>query len=327
MYEEEQKERITRKIYSRFGELLDSGLGTDTLIEVGKEPNIKSFRAHSFILFAVSPYFQTALSKPWVHKVDDKIHYKKPNISPKIFEMILNFIYKAELNLKQQKVADICSLIKASDELSIDILNEHILECVLQDPRRLIDEDPVNILQIIFRYDYFSDFRETFLRITCENPEKLITSIKFNNNFDKSIIVQLIKRDDLIMEEVNIWKHLLEYAIFKTKLDINKVKKWKSEDFSLLREILQDFIPHIRWFQITGKDFWYNVKPFKKVLPKEMYDDILGYNIDNSIQPKSFEILQKRQKPLNLSRKLVVDYDEMYRRAKISRRARSFFLE
>ncbi|CAI2168717.1 5749_t:CDS:2 [Funneliformis geosporum] len=253
MYEEEQKERITRKIYSRFGELLDSGLGTDTLIEVGKEPNIKSFRAHSFILFAVSPYFQTALSKPWVHKVDDKIHYKKPNISPKIFEMILNFIYKAELNLKQQKVADICSLIKASDELSIDILNEHILECVLQDPRRLIDEDPVNILQIIFRYDYFSDFRETFLRITCENPEK--------------------------------------------------------------------------WFQITGKDFWYNVKPFKKVLPKEMYDDILGYNIDNSIQPKSFEILQKRQKPLNLSRKLVVDYDEMYRRAKISRRARSFFLE
>ncbi|CAG8480037.1 9582_t:CDS:2 [Funneliformis caledonium] len=128
------------------------------------------------------------------------------------------------------------------------------------------------------------------------------------------------------MEEINIWCHLLEFAIFQKQLDIFKVEEWKSEDFASLRELLQDFIPHIRWFQISGTDFWYKIKPFKKVLPKELYDDILGYSIDKSIQPKSFTILQKRQKALNLSRKRV-DYDEMYMRAKLSRKVRHLLFE
>ncbi|PKK71380.1 hypothetical protein RhiirC2_744719, partial [Rhizophagus irregularis] len=105
---------------------------------------------------AVSPYFRIAFSSNWVNRFDGIIHFEKPNISPNIFKIILNFIYKADLDLKKHKASDICSLIKASDELSIDVLNEHILEFVSQNANRLINEDPVQILQIIFQLDIFS---------------------------------------------------------------------------------------------------------------------------------------------------------------------------
>lgn len=202
------------------------------------------------------------------------------------------------MDLKKHKASDICSLIKASDELNIDVLNEHILEFVTQNANRLISEDPVQVLQIIFQLEIFSNLRNTFLQIICDNPEKLVNFENFYT-LDKYALIQLLKRDDLNMEEVNIWYNLLNWACSNVqdkqdKLDIKGVEQWESGDFVSLKDILKDFIPHIRWSQISGKDFLYNVKPFKEVLPEELYDDLLGYNIDKSVKLKSLVILPRR---------------------------------
>ena len=79
----------TQKIFSKFGELLDSGLGYDVLIKAGEGPNVKEFRVHSAILMAVSSYFRVAFSSTWANKVDGIIYLEKPNVSPNVFEKIL----------------------------------------------------------------------------------------------------------------------------------------------------------------------------------------------------------------------------------------------
>lgn len=84
--------RTTQKIFAKFGELLDNGLGSDVVIEVGKEPNIKKFHVHSIVLMAVSPYFRIAFSSNWVNRFDGIIHFEKPNISPNIFKIILKYV-------------------------------------------------------------------------------------------------------------------------------------------------------------------------------------------------------------------------------------------
>lgn len=61
----------------------------NVVIEVGEAPNTKIFQAHSIILRARSPYFRQALSKNWAKKEGDIIKFSKPNISPKVFEVIL----------------------------------------------------------------------------------------------------------------------------------------------------------------------------------------------------------------------------------------------
>jgi methyltransferase-like protein len=156
----------------------------------------------------------------------------------------------------------------------------------------------VEILQTIFQLNIFSNLQDIFFQIICENPEKLINSSNFHN-LDKFTFIQLLKSDNLNMEEVKIWNHLLDWATsnIQDNLNIKEVENWESKDFELLKDILVDFVPHIRWFQILGKDFVHNVKPLKEALPEELYDDLVNYNIDRSIELKSSVILPKRNKP------------------------------
>jgi len=63
----------------------------NVIIHVGENENMKEFRAHSNILRARSPYFKSALSTNWITKKDDMIEFKKPNISPTVFETILKY--------------------------------------------------------------------------------------------------------------------------------------------------------------------------------------------------------------------------------------------
>ena len=62
----------------------------DVEIKVGVNENIKTFKGHSIILEARSSYFKVALSSNWVKKTDNGIIlFEKPNISPRVFELLL----------------------------------------------------------------------------------------------------------------------------------------------------------------------------------------------------------------------------------------------
>ena len=64
----------------------------DVIIQAGENPNTKEFRAHSNVLRARSPYFKSALSAKWITKKNDMIEFKKPNVNPTVFEMILKSV-------------------------------------------------------------------------------------------------------------------------------------------------------------------------------------------------------------------------------------------
>ena len=83
-------------IISRFRSGLSKPLSISSLnddfnviIQVGEDHNMKEFRAHSAILQACSPYFESAFSPNWVVKKNDIIMFNKPNITPIVFDMIL----------------------------------------------------------------------------------------------------------------------------------------------------------------------------------------------------------------------------------------------
>jgi hypothetical protein len=63
----------------------------NVIIQVGENHNMKEFRAHSSILRARSPYFKSALSTKWNNTKNNMIEFKKPNIKPTVFEIILKY--------------------------------------------------------------------------------------------------------------------------------------------------------------------------------------------------------------------------------------------
>ena len=62
-------------------------------IEVGEGRDMEVFKAHSVILRARSPYFKLALSQTWVKTFDQIILFKKPNMTPDVFRVLLKYVY------------------------------------------------------------------------------------------------------------------------------------------------------------------------------------------------------------------------------------------
>ena len=77
------------KLSQNYIELLEDDEYYDITIEVGEDPDVKIFRAHTNILCYRSPYLRRNLASNKSKNDNVLTHLKLPNISPEIFQIIL----------------------------------------------------------------------------------------------------------------------------------------------------------------------------------------------------------------------------------------------
>ena len=77
------------KLSQNYIELLEDNEYYDVTIEVGEDPNVKIFRAHTNILYCRSPYLRRSLASSKRNNDNVLAHLKLPNISPENFRIIL----------------------------------------------------------------------------------------------------------------------------------------------------------------------------------------------------------------------------------------------
>jgi hypothetical protein len=78
-----------KEISNDLEKLLENEKDYDVIIYAGENENVKEIHAHSLILSTRSQYFCAAFSNKLAEKKDGKFIFKKPNISPYFFEIIL----------------------------------------------------------------------------------------------------------------------------------------------------------------------------------------------------------------------------------------------
>ncbi|KAF0458739.1 BTB-domain-containing protein [Gigaspora margarita] len=105
-----------------FSNLVEKPKDFDVKIKVGKTPNIKEFKAHSIILSARSDYFKTALSSRWAKREDGFIIFNKPNISPPVFEILINYIYTGTFSNNNE--VNRFDIFIAADEVGLVEINQ-----------------------------------------------------------------------------------------------------------------------------------------------------------------------------------------------------------
>ncbi|CAB4399841.1 unnamed protein product [Rhizophagus irregularis] len=81
--------KFLEELSNDYDRLFETKIGYDVIIYAGEEQNIKEIHAHSNILCIRSKYFRTAFSNEWAEKEDGKFIFRKPNISPHLFNIIL----------------------------------------------------------------------------------------------------------------------------------------------------------------------------------------------------------------------------------------------
>ncbi|CAG8627130.1 20198_t:CDS:2 [Cetraspora pellucida] len=168
----------------KFDEFNDSSEYNVKLI-VGTEPNVKEFKAHSIILQARSEYFQAALSIRWAREQDGFFIIKKPNILPKIFEIILNGI-DPMYNCNKCDGEDSLDILKAADELELYSLIQNVSKWTEREfellKATISQYIPYIRFGLMLPCDYETKVRDPFIYILPEGFDERIMEYFYGSN-------------------------------------------------------------------------------------------------------------------------------------------------
>ncbi|GBC03571.1 hypothetical protein RclHR1_00520023 [Rhizophagus clarus] len=248
---------------------LESCEDCDVIITAGE--NQQELLAHSFVLSTRCSYFKRALSNDWEERDDDGI-----------------------IDYDQYNNEVILQCLVAADELGLDKLIEHVQKYLI-DNEECLHKDSVSTLQIVGQHEPFENLRDYCLEIISEEPRILFSSEKFPS-LEKSIITMILQRDDLNMEEIDIWESLLRW-LFIHYLKVSKDDStWSSEDLTNVKQTIKEYVPLIRFYDISKEDFYLKVYPYKDLLPQDLISDILRYHmVSNSTPMLNFKPSRNRK--------------------------------
>ncbi|EXX62420.1 hypothetical protein GLOIN_2v1775373 [Rhizophagus irregularis DAOM 181602=DAOM 197198] len=268
-----------------YEKLFETEIGYDVIIYAGEEQYVKEIHAHSNILSIRSQYFRSAFSNEWAEKKDGKFIFKKPNISPQLFNIILRFIYCGNIELKNLQGPDVLKLLIAVDELNIHPLVSHIQEFLIEHETEFLYQNPTGILETVYQHETFTDLWNFCLEKICEEPKVLFDSDKFID-LKAPLLDLLLKRDDLNMKEIEIWENLLKWCFSQQNVK-NEPSKWNKEDITKIERALYRFIPLIRFYDIEPTDFFYKVYCYKDILPQDLIHNLLEFYVVPNMKPKT----------------------------------------
>jgi hypothetical protein len=187
--------------------------------------------------------------------------------------------------LKNLQGPDVLKLLIAVDELNIHPLISHIQEFLIEHKTEFLLQNPTGILETVYQHESFTDLWNFCLEKICEEPKVLFSSDKFIN-LEAPLLELLLKRDDLNMDEIEIWENLLKWCVAQQDM-VSDPKKWSKEDITKIERLLCRFIPLIRFYDIEPADFFYKVYCHKDVLPQDLIHDLLEFHIVPNMKPKA----------------------------------------
>jgi hypothetical protein len=99
------------------------------------------------------------------------------------------------------------------------------------------------------------------------------------------------------MKEIEVWDHVLKWGLAQNPTLVTDPNVWSDDDFKTMENTLQHCLPYVRLFSISSKEFSQKVRPYKKLLNKQLYEDLLNSYLDSDREltenislPRSIEI-------------------------------------
>src|SRR5256884_537929 len=192
---------------------------------------------------------------------------------------------------------DVLKLLIAVDELNIQPLISHVQEFLIEHKTEFLYQNPTGILETVYQHEAFMDLWDFCLEIICEEPKILFNSDKFID-LKAPLLELLLKRDDLDVDEIEIWENLLKWCFAQQNVK-NDPTKWSKEDITKIERSLHRFIPLIRFYDIDPTDFFYKVYCYKDILPQDLIHDLLEFHIVPNMKPKT-NVAPPRKQNLNV---------------------------
>ncbi|RHZ86456.1 hypothetical protein Glove_50g49 [Diversispora epigaea] len=243
------------------------------IIEV--ENKEKSFTAHSNILKYRSTYFHKELENIQPNENNIKTIIKS-SVSAQIFEIILKYIYGGIVNLKNVEPRFIFDLMLAANKFELKELTNKLETHLVDTKASWLKTYFSLIYRTIFNENKFKKLENYCNDIIAKHPSLIFKNSDFTS-LPESALVSLLKRDDLQMEEVKIWDYVIKWGIAQNPTLPTNLEGWSKEDFLTLKTTSQQCLPLIRYFHISNEEIIGKIMPYKKILDKQLWKDIVQH--------------------------------------------------
>src|SRR6266498_4075453 len=205
------------------------------------------------------------------------------------------YIYGGRLSLNEYDNSDIIKILAAASELSLQELITHLQSFLIENKKNWMEQNFNLIQQTSFENNSFLKLQNFCKELMSKEPEKIFKSIDFISISEKSLI-SLIQHENFQMSDIQVWEHVLKWGIAQNPELPSDPSNYSKDDFNALKNTLQQCIPFIKFYNLTSIEFFNKVYPYKKIIPKELRDNIFKHYLDNDHEPKN--------KPLNISKEI-----------------------
>ncbi|RHZ89652.1 hypothetical protein Glove_13g182 [Diversispora epigaea] len=229
------------ELSQNFIELLNDKDDCDVIIEVGN--NDKSFTAHSNILKYRSTYFRKELENIQSNENNIKTIIKS-SVSAQIFDVLLIYIYGGIVNLKNVETGFIFDLLLAANKFELDELTNKLETHLIDTKTFWLKSNFFLVWRSVLNENNFNNLENFCNDIITNHPSLIFESSDFTS-LPESTLMSLLKRDDLQMEEVKIWDHVIKWGIVQNPTLPANLGEWSKENIITLKTTLQEYLPYI----------------------------------------------------------------------------------
>jgi hypothetical protein len=173
---------------------------------------------------------------------------------------------------------DILKLLIAVDEINIQTLINYIQEYLIKQQNEFLQENPIEMLEMVYQHETFTELLNFYLEKICAEPGMLLDSDKFII-LKEPVLELLLKRDDLLLDEIVVWDNLIKWCLVQHPNISQDVTQWNKEEVTTMERAVHRFIPLIRFYHIISEDFVFKVYPFKKLIPKDLINNLLVFHL------------------------------------------------
>uniref|UniRef100_U9UJW5 Kelch-like protein 17 n=1 Tax=Rhizophagus irregularis (strain DAOM 181602 / DAOM 197198 / MUCL 43194) TaxID=747089 RepID=U9UJW5_RHIID len=201
-----------------------------------------------------SPYLRKIISTNKKKSDGTLAHIKLQSILPEIFQIILRYIYGGRVSFEGHDEADVIKTLVAASELDLQELVNHLQSFLIEKHSTWMEQNFNMIYQTSFENDSLLELQNYCNDLISKNPDKIFNSLNFSSIPEK-ILISLIQNDNLKMNEVQVWKYVLKWGLDQNPGLPSDHKSFSGDDFSVLKNTLQQYISLIKFDNFSSKEF------------------------------------------------------------------------
>src|SRR5581483_2287858 len=198
------------------------------------------------------------------------------------------------ISLNEDEPSEILKVLAVADQLRLQELIDYLQKYLIENQVEWMTQNFGLAYQLSFQSDSLLELQEFCMDLMTKFPEKVFKSLDFTSLSEKSL-VSLIKKDNLQMKEVEVWDHVLKWGLAKNSTLIQFPETWSDNDFKTMENTLQHCLPLIRFFSLSSEEFMEKVRPYKKLLKRQLYEELLNSYLNPNSEPNDNILLPRNR--------------------------------